>query len=343
MIESLTERQKEVLKNVVQTFILTAAPVGSRGLSKRSDLGLSPATIRNVMADLEDQGFISHPHVSAGRIPTDKGYRLYVDGLMGIEMLSQKDKDGIYQNLSGITETEDLLKEASKLLSRISKQLSIVSTPHLRTGVLTQLEIIQISNSKLMAIMSIRSGLVKTITMEITFEISRSKIEEINRFLNERLCGLTLNEIRETFHDRVKDAENEDTGLIRLFLCNTDKLFNDFYSRERLHISGTTNILSQPEFESPEHIKSIIELIDNEDIIIHVLEKFEEKNKCDNVTIMIGSENDIERLQNYSLIISSYRIGETTGTISIIGPTRMEYSKVIPIVSCVAEAVSSNN
>lgn len=343
MIESLTERQKEVLKNVVQTFILTATPVGSRGLSKRSDLGLSPATIRNVMADLEDQGFISHPHVSAGRIPTDKGYRLYVDGLMGIEMLSQKDKDGIYQNLSGITETEDLLKEASKLLSRISKQLSVVSTPHLRTGVLTQLEIIQISNSKLMAIMSIRSGLVKTITMEITFEISRSKIEEISRFLNERLCGLTLNEIRETFHDRVKDAENEDTGLIRLFLCNADKLFNDFYSRERLHISGTTNILSQPEFESPEHIKSIIELIDNEDIIIHVLEKFEEKNKCDNVTIMIGSENDIERLQDYSLIISSYRIGETTGTIGIIGPTRMEYSKVIPIVSCVAEAVSSNN
>lgn len=343
MTESLTERQKEVLKNVVQTFILTAAPVGSRGLSKKCDLSLSPATIRNVMADLEDQGYISHPHVSAGRIPTDKGYRFYVDGLMGIEMLSQKDKDGIYQNLSGIIETEDLLKEASKLLSRISKQLSVVSTPHLRTGVLTQLEIIQISNSKLMAIMSIRSGLVKTITMEITFEISRSKIEEINRFLNERLCGLTLNEIRETFHDRVKDAENEDTGLIRLFLCNTDKLFNDFYSRERLHISGTTNILSQPEFESPEHIKSIIELIDNEDIIIHVLEKFEEKNKCDNVTIMIGSENDIERLQDYSLIISSYRIGETTGTIGIIGPTRMEYSKVIPIVSCVAEAVSSNN
>jgi heat-inducible transcriptional repressor len=343
MTESLTERQKEVLKNVVQTFILTAAPVGSRGLSKKRNLSLSPATIRNVMADLEDQGYISHPHVSAGRIPTDKGYRFYVDGLMGIEMLSQKDKDGIYQNLSGITETEDLLKEASKLLSRISKQLSIVSTPHLRTGVLTQLEIIQISNSKLMVIMSIRSGLVKTITMEVTFEISRSKIEEISRFLNERLCGLTLNEIRETFHDRVKDAENEDTGLIRLFLCNTDKLFNDFYSRERLHISGTTNILSQPEFESPEHIKSIIELIDNEDIIIHVLEKFEEKNKCDNVTIMIGSENDIERLQDYSLIISSYRIGETTGTIGIIGPTRMEYSKVIPIVSCVAEAVSSNN
>ncbi len=343
MIETLTERQREVLKNVVQTFILTAVPVGSRGLSKRTDINLSPATIRNVMADLEEQGLISHPHVSAGRIPTDKGYRFYVDGLMGLEILSSKDKDDIYKNLSGITETEDLLKETSKLLSRISKQLSIVSTPHLHTGVLKQLEIIQISDSKLIVILSIKSGLVKTIMMEISSEISRSKLEEINRFLNQRLCGLTLLEIRETFHDRVKDAENEETGLIRLFLYNTDKLFNDFYSRERLHISGTSNILSQPEFESPEHLKSIIELIDNEDIIIHVLEKCEVKNKCDNVTIKIGSENDIEKLQDYSLIISSYRIGETTGTIGIIGPTRMEYSKVIPIVRCVAEAVSSNN
>ncbi len=343
MSETLTERQREVLKNVVQTFILTAVPVGSRGMSKRTDINLSPATIRNVMADLEEQGLISHPHVSAGRIPTDKGYRFYVDGLMGLEILSSKDKDDIYKNLSGITETEDLLKETSKLLSRISKQLSVVSTPHLHTGVLQQLEIIQISDSKLIVILSIKSGLVKTIMMEISSEISRSKLEEINRFLNQRLCGLTLLEIRETFHDRVKDAENEETGLIRLFLYNTDKLFNDFYSRERLHISGTSNILSQPEFESPEQLKSIIELIDNEDIIIHVLEKCEVKNKCDNVTIKIGSENDIEKLQDYSLIISSYRIGETTGTIGIIGPTRMEYSKVIPIVRCVAEAVSSNN
>lgn len=343
MSESLTERQKEVLKNIVKLFIETATPVGSRGLAKKSQLGISPATIRNIMSDLEEEGYITHPHVSAGRIPTDKGYRSYVDELMGVEQLSPYFLAEINKQLQGISETEELLKEASKLLSRISKQLSIVSTPHLRTGILTHIEIIQISITKIMVILSIRSGLIKTITMEVNFEISKDKIEEINRFLNERLCGLKLDHIKETFHERVKDVENEETGLIRLFLSNTEKLFSDFYSRERLHISGTRNILSQPEFESPKYIKNIIELIENEDTIMYVIEKVENKSSENNVTIMIGSENNIENLYDYSVIISTYKIGDTSGTVGVIGPKRLEYNKVIPLVSCIADVISANN
>ena len=343
MSELLTERQKDVLKYIIQSFILTATPVSSRYISKRTKLGLSPATIRSVMADLEEQGYISHPHISAGRIPTDKGYRFYVGGLMGFERLSHKEQENIHKNLEGIKETEDLLKETSKLVSRISKQLSIVSSPHLRTGILHALEIIQLSSNRLLIVLSIQSGFVKTITIEVLTEIPRSKLEDISRFLNERLSGLTLDEIKDTFYDRIKDVENEETGLIRLFIGNSDKLFSEYYPKDRLHISGTKNILSQPEFESAEQIRSVIELIDSEDIIIHLLDKYEDKAGDEGITILIGSESHIEKLQNYSMIISSYKIGETKGTIGVIGPKRMHYNRVIPLVSYVADVLSSKH
>ncbi len=343
MFDELTERQKEVLKYIIQNFILTATPVGSNLLAKQSDLGLSSASIRNVMADLEEQGFLSHPHVSAGRIPTDKAYRLYVNGLMEFNELDKLEQKTIFQDLIGISDTDDLLKETGKLLSRISHQLSIVSSPHLITGRLNRIEVIQISSSKILVILTIESLVVKTITMELISDIRQSQLEKITNFLNERLSGLTLKEIRDTFYDRIKDAENEETGLIRLFLGNTDKLFSDFTSKERVHISGTKNILAQPEFESPEKVRSIIELIDNEDIIIHIIDRYEEKMSSEGITILIGSENDIEKLQNYSMIISSYNIGETKGTIGVIGPKRMEYQRLIPLVGYITEFVSSKN
>lgn len=343
MFDELTERQKEVLKYIIQKFILTATPVGSNCLSKQSGLGLSPATIRNVMADLEEKGFLSHPHVSAGRIPTDKAYRLYVNGLIEFNEIGKLEKETMYQDLKGISDTDDLLKEAGKLLSRISHQLSIVSSPHLITDRLTRIEVIQISSTKILVILTIESLVVKTITMELISDISQSKLESITNFLNERLSGLTLKEIRDTFYYRVKDAEDEETGLIRLFLVNTDKLFSDFTTKERVHISGAKNILSQPEFETPEKVRSIIELIDNEDIIIHIIDRYEEKISSEGITILIGSENEIEKLQNYSLIISSYKIGKTKGTIGVIGPKRMEYQRLIPLVGCVTDFVSSKN
>lgn len=343
MFDELTERQKEILKYIIQNFILTATPIGSSFLAKQSDLGLSSASIRNVMADLEEQGFLSHPHVSAGRIPTDKAYRLYVNGLMELNELDKLEQKTIFQDLIGISDTDDLLKETGKLLSRISHQLSIVSSPHLISGRLSRIEVIGISSSKILVILTIESLVVKTITMEFISDIRPSQLEKITSFLNERLSGLTLKEIRDTFYDRIKDAENEKTGLIRLFLGNTDKLFSDFTSKERVHISGTKNILAQPEFESPEKVRSIIELIDNEDIIIHIIDRYEEKISSEGITILIGSENDIEKLQNYSLIISSYNIGETKGTIGVIGPKRMEYKRLIPLVGYITEFVSSKN
>lgn len=338
MVEELTERERTILRYIIYNFIQTAKPVGSRYLAKRYSLGLSPATIRNTMADLEYFGYIDHPHTSAGRIPTDKGYRVYVDSLMEVEQLTEEEKQEITHTLKTSADTEEMLRESSRLLGKISNQLSIVSAPHLSSGVFEKLELITISSAKIMAVISIKFGLVKTIMMEVHSEIPREKLETISRILNERLSGLTLQQIRDTFADRVKDMTHEETGLIRLFINLKNKLFDGVRERDKIHIGGAQNILHQPEFIDLENFHTIIELLDNEGVIIHILEKHESKEG--NIAITIGKEHGDEKLKNYSLVISPYNIGETMGTVAVIGPKRMNYSKVIPVVDYMAKTIS---
>jgi len=199
----LTPREKTVLHCVVHDFIQTATPVGSRFISKRHEdvLGLSSASIRNIMSDLEEKGFISHPHTSAGRVPTDLGYRLYCDSLMELELLSESDQDTIRKNLDEAEDSEKLLRESSRILGSISHQLSVVAPPELSTGTFEKLELVHITGNRVMVILSIKSGLVRTIMMENSTEIRREKLEDLARFLNERLSGLTLQQIRGNFAD----------------------------------------------------------------------------------------------------------------------------------------------
>lgn len=334
---TLNEREKTILHNIVHSYIQTAIPVGSRFIAKRRDIGLSPATIRNVMSDLEYLGYINHPHTSAGRVPTDKGYRFYVNELMEIDRLSDNQQTAIQTQLQANFETDEVLKVASKILSTISHQLSVVTAPQMTSGIFDKLEMIQVTSNRLMVIISIRSGLVKTIMMEIHTEFSRSKLELVTQMLNERLSGLTLKEIRDTFAERIRDCQNEETGLIRLFIESVDKLFDE-NRKDKLHIGGTTNILSQPEFDNAKNFKSIIELMDNEDIIIHVLETGE--GQRGSATVSIGEETKIEHLKDFSVVTKTYTVGDISGTVGVLGPKRMEYSKMIPLVDFVATTIS---
>lgn len=337
-MNELNEREKTILQNIVYSFIQTAVPVGSRYISKRREISLSPATIRNVMSDLEFMGYIDHPHTSAGRIPTDKGYRFYVNELMDLERLSEQDQSSIQKHLQGNIETDEALKAASKILGTISNQLSVVSAPRMTTGIFEKLELIQVSSTRLLVIISVRSGLVKTIMMEIHSELPKAKLEQVSQLLNERLSGLTLHEIRETFAERVRDFQHEDSGLIRLFIDSIDKLFDE-NRKEKIHIGGTKNILTQPEFETAKNFKSVIELMENQDIIIHVLENSETEGHAAKVTI--GEESRVDDLKDFSLVTSHYSVGDLTGTIGVLGPKRMNYSKMIPLVDYVASAISS--
>jgi heat-inducible transcriptional repressor len=338
--EELNDREKNILRYVIQQFILTALPVGSRNITKKYDIGVSPATVRNIMSDLEDSGFIDHPHTSAGRIPTDKGYRFYVDSLMDIPRLLHSDKGLINKSLEkNLVDTDDMLKLASNLLSSITHQIACVTYPKLDTGILEKIQIVSLSSSKILVIITITAGLVKTITLEINTEIKSSQIDLVQALLNERLAGLTLQEIRSTFHERFQDLVNEEHPVIRLFFDSVDKIFRDVRQGDSMYITGAKNVIRQPEFEDPNKFQGVIELIEDKDIIIHILDKAGEAGQ-NQVFISIGSENQDQKLNEYSFISKEYKLGDISGTLGIIGPKRMEYSKVVAIVDYVAKMLT---
>ncbi|MDO8551056.1 MAG: heat-inducible transcriptional repressor HrcA [Ignavibacteria bacterium] len=338
MNEELNEREKTILRHVIQQFILTASPVGSRNITKKYEVGLSPASVRNIMSDLEDAGYIDHPHTSAGRIPTDKGYRFYVDSLMDIQQLKNSEKEFIKEKLEEGIETDEILRISSTLLTKITKQLACVTYPKLETGILEKIQLVSLSSTRILIVISIKSGLVKTITLELSSEIEPSKIEPIQNLLNERLAGLTFNEIRNTFNERFRDViDDDDNFVIRLFYDSVDKIFKDVIRKENIVISGAKNIIRQPEFENLERFQSIVELIEDKDIIVHILEKSGEN---DEIFISIGSENEDIKLTDYSFITKEYKVGETSGTLGIIGPKRMEYSKIVSIVNYMSKMIS---
>jgi len=338
--EELSDREKLILRSIIQQFILTASPVGSRNITKKYDIGFSPATVRNIMSDLEEFGFIDHPHTSAGRIPTDKGYRFYVDSLMEIQKIKNSEK-GIINKEFKIEqiETDEILRLTTAILSNITKQLACVTYPRLDSGIMSKLQIVSLSSSRILIVISIKGGLVKTITMEINSVIEPAQIESVQSLLNERLCGLTFREIRSSFSERFRDVEEGQRPVIRLFVDSVDKIFKDINSKDNVYLTGASNIIKQPEFEDPEKFPGIVELIENKDIIIHILDKGTD-SASDQVFISIGSENQDRKLEEYSFVSKEYTIGSTSGTLGIIGPKRMEYSKVVAIVDYMAKMLS---
>lgn len=336
----LNEREKNILRFIIQQFILTASPVGSRNITKRYDLGISPATVRNIMSDLEESGFINHPHTSAGRVPTDKGYRFYVDSLMNIHSIDKSEKSIIDKEFeSKVDDKEDLIKITSNILSRITRQLACVTYPKLETGVFEKLQIISLSSTRILVVISIKGGLVKTITMEFASEVMESQINTVQNLLNERLAGISFREIRSTFNERFQDVEEDHKAIIRFFLNSADKVFREVRSSDGVYITGAKNVVQQPEFDDPERFQSVIELIEDKDIIVHILDKTEDL-KSDDVYISIGQENKNQKLVDYSLITKEYKFGDVSGHLGIIGPKRMEYSKVIAIVDYVAKMLT---
>lgn len=335
----LKEREKAILRFIIHQFILTANPVGSRNISKKYDIGLSPASIRNIMADLEELGYLDHPHTSAGRIPTDRGYRFYVDSLMDPPKLGSEFKSLVDVNLSQTNpETEDLLKITSTMLSNLTNQLALVSYPKFEQAILEKIQIVQLSSVRILVVVTVHSGLIRTITLEIDAEVNENNISAVQQFLNERLSGLKFSEIRSTFSDRIKDFNSDSLRpIIRVFVDSVDKIFTDI-SSDKTIISGAKNILTQPEFEDHEQFQSVIELIENKDVIIHILEK--KYSDDTDLNIIIGKENEDEKFSDYSVITKEYKVGNLKGTLGIMGPKRMDYSKIIAAVVYIAEQLT---
>ncbi|MBI3189592.1 MAG: heat-inducible transcription repressor HrcA [Ignavibacteriales bacterium] len=337
----LNDREREILRYVVYRFIDSAAPVASRYIAKHHHLNLSAATIRNVLSDLEESGYINHPHTSAGSIPTDKGYRYFVNWLMEIQQLTSREKGNIRRQFDLVIESNEVLHEAARLLGTISHQLSVVSSLHLSAGVLERIELISIASHRILVVLEVKSGIIKTITMEIPAEFSPAHLADVGQYLNEKLSGLTLKTIRDTFTERVKDYSNDKSGIINLMINSAGRIFDDSREREKLHIGGTQSLIEQPEYGEQDNIRTIIELINDENVLVDVLEKSEIKEEEHGVAVAIGEEHGNTKLKNYSIILKTYTVGDVQGTIGILGPKRMNYSKVIPLINYMAEEVSS--
>ena len=333
----LTDREKLILSAIVQYFIKNAAPVSSSYIAHKEHLSFSPATIRNIMASLEEKGYISQPHTSAGRVPTTIGYRMYVDSLMKRSRLSPDEKAAIRQSLrQSAVELEEIMREATNLLAQLSRQLGIVVSPRLEEGIFHRMEIVRLSSERVLLVLSIQSGMVKTITLEIPTRTSGERLQSVARMLNERLFGMRLIDIRKRFHEIIRDIRNEETGILNQIHQIADRLF-DFEEDKEIFFKGTHNIVQQPEFSDLEKFSSVIELLEDQEVIIHLLD-VETQNTP--ISIKIGEEIQEKRMQTCSIISARYRIHNISGTIGIIGPTRMNYSKLVSLVDFTARTIT---
>mgnify|MGYP006279400183 CR=1 FL=1 len=338
---SLNDRERNILRLVVEEFVDSAGPVGSRSIAKESSIDLSAASIRNTMADLEDMGYLDHPYTSAGRVPTRLGYRTFVDELMDTPELTEVEREMLKMRLASLVkDTDELLRESTRLLSKLSNLLGIALSPRLSTGVLDRLDIVPLSGDRLMFVMSVRGGIVKTIVLEFESDFGRTEIDRVVSLLNERLAGLTLQEIRETHEERIKDLRDQ-TGLIELIVEESAVLFSE-PEEGRLEFKGTENILTQPEFQEPDDVRRLIQIIEDEDRVVQVLEDLFESdpNAMGQVTIRIGGKSDEEEMDAYSIVTSPYRIGGTVGTLGVIGPTRMDYPRAVALVENAAHVIN---
>lgn len=339
--DSLSSRERQVLEAVVRTYVDTAEPAGSRTLARRFDFGVSPATIRNTMADLEEDGYLSHPHTSAGRVPTDLAYRFFVDRVVRPESLTPSDKVRIGREiLSGDGTLERILKNATRALGILVNELGVGSVPQLDKARLEKIDLISVSSQKVLMVATIKSGMVRTVYVDLPGEAPLDVLESIERVFNERLGGLSFTEIRRSFGDRLRDAVEDPAALdvLNIFIESSDEFFaTGTPGPEQVVLGQTSAIAAQPEFATNERLRELIALTEQKELLARVLGTRAVKGgPC----VTIGAEHGTE-LAGFTLVTSGYRFGSLRGTIGVIGPTRMPYEKVIAIVDYTSSLVTS--
>ncbi|MCL4306177.1 heat-inducible transcription repressor HrcA [bacterium] len=333
----LTDRERLILRAVVQHFILTANPVGSRHIARKFGINLSAATIRNVMADLEEMGLLSHPHTSAGRMPSDLGYRLYVDDIMELADLSGEERESIEREIESVpAELESVLDATTRVLASASHLLGVVVIPELQSAVLDRIELARLSERRLLVVISLKSGPMKSIMLELDQEMSEKSVHEVTRALNRRLAGLRVGEIRGQIAERMQNLGETPQSLIRLFVESTDELFN-FSTTDNVKIGGRAQVINQPEFSTPGSMRGIIELVEDKDIIIHLLQSPDLRGP---ISITIGRENLDSRAKELSVIAADYKTASSAGKLGVIGPTRMDYSRLTTLLEYTARVVT---
>lgn len=337
MTEELNERSRKILEAIIEDYIDTGEPVGSRNVARRHQMSLSPATVRNVMADLEEFGYLASPHTSAGRIPTDRGYRFYIDTLLRVRPLSTQEQERIasrYQ-LRGMR-LDELLREAGKVLSSLSHYTGIVLAPRFTSTVFRHIEFVRLSQGRLLVVFVSGSGLVQNKLIETDQALSAAELEQINNYLQQTLSGLTLEQIKARIVEEMsQDKARYDELLHRALLLSAAALQQEEGSE--VFIEGAANIFEQPEFADVDRMKRLFRAFEQKNRLVELLDQ---SQHASGVQIFIGSETHYQEIEGCSLVTSSYANRQgTIGTLGVIGPSRMPYSMIIPIVDYTARLV----
>lgn len=325
----LDDRKIKVLYAVIDSYLLTAEPIGSRTISKQYDLGVSSATIRNEMSDLEDLGYLNKPHTSSGRIPSDKAYRLYVDQMLKAKKLKidMNKKEEIKRILTRESkEIDQLIQNAAKILSAITSYTALAISPQLQKIKLKHIQLIPIDYSEILVVLVGDSGIVKNTIFRIEQEIPEEQLNRISNFLNHKLKGLTIDEIGKAMDYGIFEEIYEFKEIIDNIIPIINKSLEDVDDVE-VYADGVTKIFNFPEYKDLDKAKSFISFIEDKDLLVDILLN----NSIENgIEITIGDENIYEPIKDCSLITTTYKLGDMTiGKIGVIGPTRMDYFTTI--------------
>ncbi len=333
MSEPLTERERRVLDAVIQSYVQSAEPVGSRTVARRFGLGVSAATIRNAMSDLEEKGYLYHPHTSAGRVPTDRAYRVYVDSLMRYPSLTEREAERLREDLVAEgSAISAIIRRAAQVLSVLTQELGVAVAPSLDAVVLERLELLAVASDRLLMVLTLRSGAARTVFVEVPGMLHADAVSSLAVVLNERLAGLTLREIRETLPARVRDSVSTpaESELLDIFVATGDQIFDLPGKAPDEVVLGRTSVLAeQPEFASGPKMRELIELTEQRDVLRKALES---RANSVGLTVTIGGENENRSLSRLTLVTAPYRSGPLSGVIGVLGPTRMPYEKVVALV-----------
>ncbi|HEU0014140.1 MAG TPA: heat-inducible transcriptional repressor HrcA [Longimicrobium sp.] len=342
--ESLSEREHQILEAVIRTYVETAEPAGSRMVARRFSLGISPATVRNTMSDLEEKGYLYHPHTSAGRVPTDLAYRLYVDRIMDRQPLSRAERTTLRQELLSGGDgaaVERLLRRAAQVVGLLTQELGIAAAPRMDEAVLERLDLIPLSEQRVLLVLSLRAAGVRTVYVDVPAAIPATTLASVAVILNERLAGHRLAEIRATLPERLRDSMPSDdpgAGLLNVFLQSADEWFAPAGAAgDDLHLGSASVLADQPEFSSGERLRSLIELTERRDLLKSALGT---RGAGEGLKVTIGVEHQDPALSGLTLVTSEYRVGSLKGVIGVIGPTRMPYERVIALVESTSALVS---
>ncbi len=333
----LSARDREILRDIIGTFIATGEPVSSRSVAKHPHHGVSSATIRNVMADLEDLGFLAQPHTSSGRVPTEDGYHFYIDSLMPSRQISVRDRAFIDAELGAGGEGDRLMNAASQLLSQLSNQIGIVLTPSIGETELKSISFVQLSGRKVLCIVVSSSGFIDNKLIATSGEIPADELLRISNYVTEHFAGLTVRQIR----DKLIRLMAQERARVDQLLASAIELARtalEVEDGQDLVVQGTNSLLNLPELANLERVQRLLDTFAERAGLVQLLNQL---MSGQGVRVLIGGDNDLTAELDFSLVATSYGVaGKPLGTLGVFGPKRMPYQRMIPLVHYFGERLS---